>query len=331
MRRRYARPNVSARVRILAVASAAAASAAAVVIGATLLQSDDGPSKAQAAGPLKGNPPLVLDYGFRTDRETRELSRAEQLYEQGRKRAAHEVFARHASLNARIGEALAEWPNGTIGQLQRLAAANPGSGIVRLNLGLALFWGGRRKEAVAQWQDARRIDPDSLAAVRAGDLLFPNFARGLPVFIPSFDPGKAARLSVPELEARAARGGVRAKLLYGIVLQRGSRPLSARRVYDEAVAQAPNDPEALVAAAVARFEKPDPSPAFARLGPLARRFPDEPTVRFHLGLLLLWMGRLDEAKEQLTKAGAIDPRDPLAREAKRFLRRLESMNTGPES
>ena len=50
-------------------------------------------------------------------------------------------------------------------------------------------------------------------------------------------------------------------------------------------------PDAQVAAAVVRFDKTRPVLAFSRLGPLTRRFPHASTVRFHLGLLLLWLAR----------------------------------------
>ena len=49
------------------------------------------------------------------------------------------------------------------------------------------------------------------------------------------------------------------------------------------------------------------------------------TVRVHLGLMLLWMGQVDAAKAQLRQAKAIAPRNPLGREADRFLNRLESI------
>jgi tetratricopeptide (TPR) repeat protein len=284
--------------------SVAAATAAAVAVGATLLQSR-GDSDLQLRD---GDPPLVLDLGARQDAEARELLRAEQLYEDGDKRAAARIFARYRSLDARVGLALASWPEGTLDRLEQLAAEAPRDGVVRLNLGFVLFWSGRPEEAVEAWRAVRRIDPDSLAAVRAGDLLFPQFARGLPIFVPGSPAGEA---------------GVH--LLAGVRFQRLGRQLSARREFDEAVRLAPNDPEPLVAAAVARFDKANPSAAFARLGPLARRFPRAPTVRFHLGLLLLWLGRVDDARTQLERARAADPDDPLAREANRFLERLESV------
>jgi hypothetical protein len=62
--------------------------------------------------------------------------------------------------------------------------------------------------------------------------------------------------------------------------------------------------------------------AFGRLGPLTRTFPREPTVRFHLGVLLLWTGRIDEAARQFRLASKTRPGSPIAREAARYLRTI---------
>jgi tetratricopeptide (TPR) repeat protein len=298
---------VSPRVRILALVSVAAAVAAAVAVGATLLQSRG--STGEAAP--QGDPPLVLDLGLRQDAEARDLARAVQLYNGGDKERAARIFARYRSVDARVGLALARWPSGSLESLDQLAGELPRNGIVRLNLGFALFWSGRREQALAAWRETGRIAPDTLAAVRAADLLHPQFAPGLPVFTPD-----------------RPRGGVGRHLLAGVRLQRLGKQLSAQRQFDAAVRLAPSDPQALVAAAVSRFDKANPSAAFSRLGPLAQRFPRAPTVRFHLGLLLLWMGNVDEAKTQLERARAIAPGDPLAREADRFLARLGSIASG---
>jgi hypothetical protein len=45
-------------------------------------------------------------------------------------------------------------------------------------------------------------------------------------------------------------------------------------------------------------------------------------VRFHLGLLLLWIGDLEDARRQLRLARDAGPETALGREAARFLRRL---------
>ena len=85
----------------------------------------------------------------------------------------------------------------------------------------------------------------------------------------------------------------------------------------------PHVPEAQVAAAVGRFDKARPADAFSRLGPLTRRFPDKATVRFHLGLLLLWSGEVKEARTQLVRATTVEPGSPLASEARKYLDTLE--------
>ncbi len=79
-----------------------------------------------------------------------------------------------------------------------------------------------------------------------------------------------------------------------------------------------------MAAAVARFDKAAPAGAFSRLGPLSRRFPRAATVRFHLGLLLLWSGELKEARRQLRLARTVEPGSASAREAKRYLDELRA-------
>jgi Flp pilus assembly protein TadD len=120
---------------------------------------------------------------------------------------------------------------------------------------------------------------------------------------------------------------LRGRLLYGVVLQRLGRPVSARRAFAEAVQVAPNDVDALVADAVGRYEKNNPAAAFSRLGPLSRRFPEAATVRFHLGLLLLWQKDVEEAQRQLELARTAEPGSKIAREARRFLDAIRNAGT----
>src|SRR5206468_1250591 len=104
------------------------------------------------------------------------------------------------------------------------------------------------------------------------------------------------------------------------------------REYDEAARLALNDPETQVAAALGHFAMSNPSAAFSRLGPLARRYPRAATVRFQLGLMLLWMARtqpgaLAEGRRQLRLAEKEQPGSPLAREAKRLIAGLEGVSS----
>jgi tetratricopeptide (TPR) repeat protein len=314
---------MSRRFRILAVVAVAAAAAGAVVAGAAL-HGGDGDETA----PPRGVPPFVLDLGVRTDPEAQALRRAARLYAAGQRRRAGRMLAGRSSLQAQVGRALAAWPERSRGRLEELARANQTSGAVLFHLGLARFWDGDREGALAAWRATRSNDPNTAFAVRAADLLFRGFPPGLPTFVPSFRADRRLAKLQParqlaELERGARRPDVRAKLLYGLALQRLDRPVSAGRQYAAAAELAPGNAEAQVADAVGRFDKANPGRSFGRLGPLARRYPRAATVRFHLGLLLLWLGRVDEAKRQLRLATRLE--SPLAREAKRLLTRLEAV------
>jgi tetratricopeptide (TPR) repeat protein len=322
---------VTRRARLIVFVVLVALVAAAAVLALAVALGDGG----EGGGPRPGVPPLVLDLGVRTDREAVDLRRAERLYAAERRDQAREVFDRHDSPEAQLGSAFARWPSGSLARVELLASQRPRDSRVQLHLGFARFWSGRDQQAVSAWRTAARVQPDSPSAMRAEDLLHPDFPRGRPIFVPSFPlPDGLTRLSAPaQLQAlarQARRGSVREKLLYGLALQRLGRQVSARRQYEAAARLAPRDAEAQVAAAVVRFEKARPAEAFSRLGPLTRRFPRAQSVRFHLGLLLLWLARVregsvDEGKAQLRRAQALGPRTLLGNEAKRLLDSLEGV------
>jgi len=324
---------VDRRTRVvLIVVIAALVAAGAAIAAALVLGSDD-----QRGGGREGAPPLVLDLGVRTDPEARDLRRAERLYTDEKRAEAERIFARYDSPPAEIGSAFSQWPEGAVSKLERLAAEHPRDARVLLHLGFVRFWVGRDNEALQAWRDAARVEPDSPSAGRADDVLHPNFPRGRPHFVPTFGaPPSLTGLSAPRqvatLARRARSRDVQAKLLYGLALQRLGHRLSAQRQYDSAVRLAPRNAEARVAAAVVRFDKARPSVAFSRLGPLTRRFPRAQSVRFHLGLMLLWLARVqpgsvEEGKTQLRRARALGPTTVLGREAKRLLDSLEGQES----
>jgi tetratricopeptide (TPR) repeat protein len=318
---------VTARRRVLLLVALVAAAAVAVVAAAVV--SSDGesatPTIAQSR-PRPGRPPLSFALGFRADAEARDLARGAALYGRGRTSEAAALFAGHDSLEAKVGAAFAAWPDGSLDRLEQLAKLYPEEAVVQLHLGLARLW-ANEGDPLAAWRAAAEAEPDTPYAVLAGNVLNPKLPRGLPAFIPSFEaPAAVAKLpparQLAALEARARKGGVQDLLLYGVGLQRVGRPLSAARAFDDAARRAPGSAEAQVAAAVGQFDKESPAGAFGRLGPLSRRFPNEPSVRFHLGVLLLWTGRVDEAERQLRRASRTRPGSPLAREAARYLQAI---------
>ena len=317
---------MSPRLRVSLIVAAAAAAAAGATVGVTLATRTHVPESK-----VRKPPPLLLDLGIRSDPEARALARAGRLYSAGRRVQAGRIFARYRSVQARVGAAFAAWPD-TLPRLRALVVHHPRNAFVELHYALALAAGGRARAARGPLEVAASAQPDTLSAVRAGTLLHPNMAPGLPIFVPSFSPPRAIERLTPRrqldaLARAAATGGGRAKILYGVALQRLGRFVSARRWFAAAVRAAPDDPEARVADAVGRFDKDAPQRAFSRLGPLVRVFPHAPTVRFHLGLLLLWVNQVKQAKAELRLARAAAPRTPIGKEADLFLKRLGSIRT----
>lgn len=322
--------RVSARARVIAVTAAVAVAAAALVVGVVAAQSDRKPPlPPEATAPRPGLPPLALDLGVRDDREARDLRRAVVLFDGGDVDAAGRLFGRYDSLEARVGQAFAAWPNGTVDRLNRLAGLHPQSAVVQLHLGLAALW-ARKAGAEEAWRAAAEAQPDTAYAVTAGNLLHPEFARDLPRFVPgaSLPADLGSLRPADQLDAlgrRAAAGDRLATFYYGVALQRLGRQLSARKVLAAYASAHPADVEAQVAAAVAGFDKARPDRAFSRLGPLTRRFPGSASLRFHLGLLLLWSGEVAEAKRQLRLAVTTEPGSTHAREAARYLAELRKV------
>ena len=317
---------MSARGRITLLVAAVSAVAVAVVAAAVLSSDGDSagaPSETTAPELREGRPPLSFALGFRADSEARDLTRGAALHQRGDTDEAADLFAKHDSLEAKVGAAFAAWPDGTLDRLEQLAKLYPEVAVVQLHLGLARLW-ANEGDPVEAWRATADAEPDTPYAIVAGNLLHPNLPRGLPAFIPSFTASSAIANLPParQLEAlrvAAERDGVREQLLYGVGLQRVGRPASAARVLDRASRRFPNEVEAQVAGAVGQFDKGAPEKAFGRLGPLSRTYPDEPSVRFHLGVLLLWTGRIKGAERQFELASKAQPGSPLAREAARYL------------
>ena len=202
---------MSARSRVVALTAASAVVAAVVVVGLVLLQT--GPTPEAAAGPQRrpGPPPLTLALGVRTDPEARALRRAAAAYGAGKRAQAAREFARWGSVEARVGEAFARWPAETVDRMNRLAGLHPERAVVQLNLGVALFWSGLAGAQEA-WRQAIADEPDTAYAVAAGNLLHPDYAPGVPVFVSTaplphgFDElSPPAQLRMLERGARAER------------------------------------------------------------------------------------------------------------------------------
>ena len=269
--------RVSPRTRVYAVVAAACVAAAGAVVGITAATHHTPPPPP----PPRGAPPFVRD------------------------------ATAPASLVREVRAAIRAWPNGTLGRLRSLAAANPRSAFVRVHLGLAYYSTRQDAAAVAAWRRAEHTDPDTPSAVAAQTLLHPDLPPGLPFFVPE-----------EHVDPRAAP-----LLQRGIAFQREGRPVSAERAFAAAARAAPADPQALVAAAVGRYTKDEPERAFSRLGPLVARFPHSQSVRFHLGLLSIYIRDFGQARKELRLAREEGPGTRLGREAQTLLASLVSTGT----
>jgi Flp pilus assembly protein TadD len=327
---------VSSRTRIRLIVGAVALAAAGIAVGATLMgRGDDAPEAAQPK--QRGAPGLELSVVLRTDREAKRLRAAERAYDRGNRAAAKDEFdtlltSDPESVEAAVGAAVSGWPDQTLLRLRQLAAEYPESALVHLHLGLALYADGDDTAAATEWRKALEVEPDTPSALRAEDLIHPDMAPGRPFFYPSFAPtldlsrdSPAAQLDA--LRRQAVRGGVKDNLLYGVALQRIGRPVSARVAFARALELDEESLDARVADAVGRFEKDKPAESFSRLGPLAQANPRSPLVRFHLGLCLLWIRDVENARMQLQKAADADRHGFYGREARALLSRLEAIGT----
>lgn len=281
---------MSPRARVVAVVALAAAAVAGATVGITLLQ-----TRGEHTGTAvrKGSPPLYLP-----------ASQALTLYKAGKHSQAEALFARSHDLADEIGAAFARWPHGTLDDMKSLVAANPGSALAELHLGLAYFWSGRDGDAASAWQRAATAQPDTPYAIASLDFLHPNVAPGLPPIV--VDPAAIAP-------------SARTTLLRGILAWDREQTVTAKGLFAAAAAMAPRDPAVLTAAAVSLYSPSHPLASFPKLGPLTGAYPQAAVVRLHLGVLLLWNRQVQKGKAQLRLAVGEQPGSVYAREAKKIL------------
>jgi len=190
---------------------------------------------------------------------------------------------------------------------EALARDHPRDAVVQFNYATLLYCKGYFADATTAFQQAKQVGRDTYYEVESDSLLHPQFfGPGYPIF-------EATRPD-PLLER-------------GVVLQREFHQHSAEKLYLQDAKLHPDDPDALVAAAVGRFDEANITAAFSHLGPLVTRFPHSQTVRYHLGLLLSWTGQRTQAIREFTLALQLGPHTAMGREAAEFLRGLTGKKT----
>jgi tetratricopeptide (TPR) repeat protein len=324
----------ASRRRVVPARVAAAAVAALFLAGFLVLATRrDGTNAASATGDtvvaaLPGQPPVVL-----ADPAKDPLGNGAALLAKGDAAGAQRAFrALQASGDPRVAVALAvaQWSRndlaGSIARIARLANARDATPFARYEHGVVLTWSGKLSEATRVLRPVAIAYPDDFYGVKADDLLHPSIRPGYPPYVPSAPPPKGATLTTLAEAATARPGDAMAELQLGSAL--GAPDVGQRRAalaaFRRALADAPSSIEARVAVAVGGFSKDDPSQAFGVVGPLVQANPTDPVPRFHLGLMLLWIGQRQQAQAQFAQTARSAPTGRLGRLAAEFARDLQA-------
>lgn len=192
--------------------------------------------------------------------------------------------------------------------LEPIAQTFPHDPVVLFNDALVLYCAGFVNEAATAFEQAKKAGQDTYYAVESDVLLHPQFFQqgGYPPFVYS---------------------GSDRLLIQGQVLQRAYHQQSAEQVWARDAELHPDSDVAQVAAAVGLFDMDDVTPAFSHLGPLVKQFPKSQSVRFHLGLMLVWTGQANQALVEFRAARKLGPSTALGKQAAAFLAKLAPAGT----
>ena len=178
------------------------------------------PRRARAAA--EGAPPLVLDLPAKPTGGLAALAkvaadmRANRHAQARRRCGAHVRCSVPGDLRVQVAGALLRYRPGeedtAIGVLRALAANDDRAPVPALHLGLALLWSGQRRDATAELEQTRLINPDGIYGRTADDVLHPSYRKDYPLWLSS-EPvsGRSGRCA----PARPRRpGSLRAQLDY---------------------------------------------------------------------------------------------------------------------
>jgi predicted Zn-dependent protease len=209
---------------------------------------------------------------------------------------------------AAVRAAFAHSPKQAALALEPLAQESPKDPVVAYNNALALFCAGYPNEATQAFLQAKKDGYDTYYEVESDVLLHPQYFQG--GGYPGFE-----------------YSGKDPLLLEGVAQQHAFHQHTAEKLWARDARLHPDNADAQAAAAVGLFSMTSPSKAFSRLGPLVKRFPKSQTVRFELGLMLVWIGEGKQAETELREAVALEPHTVLGQEAAKLLTGLVPTGT----
>jgi tetratricopeptide (TPR) repeat protein len=339
-----ARPPVSGS-RLAAVLITAVAVATFTVVLATRGGDAAAPAATSAApaDPLPGSPPIALPaiadvpatstataiaarVAKDPGRPDLQLALGAARLAAGDAAGADVAFRAAAALGsdeARVARAVAAYdptrPDDTIGLLATLSATPALQSFAQYQIGVVQVWAGRRPAAVETLEHVRDAAPESFYGVKADDLLHPDYRPGYPFFLPSPTAPDGATLASLAAAAAARPGDVDAQLQLGSMYLLDGRRADALKAFQKGFAASPESVAAQVALAVGSFSKDSPAVSVGKIGPLVRDNPDDPLPRFHLALLLYWIGLKEKGRAEMSQVLAEQPDSVYGRFAAAFV------------
>ena len=307
-------PGLSRRRLLVLVGVAAVAGLA--VAGVVWMTAGSDTKATPVAQPLSGLPPAVIKLPGGTTADPQDpaavAKAARTLLPAG------DVRIRVAELMA--ADTMARRQQ-TIDALKRLPQDSLAVGLA---LGIAQFWAGQVKPAVATLERVKHADMYGYYGTEADNLLNYKEFPGYPSYTLA---GNAPKGTLAQLQAAVKQhpDDATAWLNLAWKLQATDRA-KAIAAAQRAQSLAPGAIAPAVASNVLGFDKENTATSLGNLMTLAQAHPRNAEIRFHVGLLFFWLKDRQDTIAQMRQVLANDPHGPYSAVAKVFIACLDNPN-----
>jgi tetratricopeptide (TPR) repeat protein len=195
---------------------------------------------------------------------------------------------------------------------------------VGLALGIAQFWAGDVKPAVATLERVKHANMYGFYGTEADNLLNYREAPGYPSYTLA---GASPKGSLATLRAVVKRHPTDSNAWLNLAwkLQTVNRA-AAIAAAQRAESLAPGAVSPIVATNVLGFDKEDTATSLGNLMTLVRSHPTNDEIRFHVGLLFFWLRDRQDTIAQMRQVIANHPHGPYSAVAKVFITCLDDPN-----
>jgi cytochrome c-type biogenesis protein CcmH/NrfG len=155
---------------------------------------------------------------------------------------------------------------------------------------------------------------------------------GEPTAAPSTEPGAGGTIARLEKQRAKDPTDVDVLLDLGEAYFLGQRLQQAERVYNEAIAQEPDNAAAQVGRAMVWHAQGDSKRAATALRAVLKAHPDDQAAHYTLAIVYFSSGRLGEAKAEWQTAAKVDPSSTTGKRSQSFVDLLEDQaSSAPET